>query len=596
MEDPDIKHCYQTHLDESLTAHGPITGSSVEKWDQFKQLMQESAKSVLGLKQRVHQDWFDENDEAIRVLLEEKRKAYIEWQNDDTKKDQFKALQSRVQRELRNMEDKWWDQKAEVVQQHADSNNSKAFFSSLKTIYGPSKPSSTPLLAADGTTLLKDKGSILDRWKEHFSNLLNRPSTVDDATLDSIPQRPTLDALDLPPTMDEIKTAIKQTSSGKAAGMDGIPSELYKAAGPQTLAALHDVFLSIWDEEVIPHDFRDAAIVSLFKNKGNRAECGNYRGISLLSIAGKILARVILNRLISSIAEDWLPDSQCGFRPGRSTIDMVFTVRQIQEKCIEQQMDLFAVFIDLTKAFDTVNRDALWTILAKLGCPRKFINLIRLFHEGMSGSVLYNGDTSPSFEISNGVKQGCVLAPVLFNLFFTCVLNHALRNLKHGVYLRYRLDGSLFNLQRLQAKTKTVEKLILEALFADDCALMAHSESDLQVISDSFSNATKLFGLTISIKKTEVLYQPAPGTRPTPPQIKIDGAELKNVDQFKYLGSTMSSDGTLDKEIVARISKASQSMGRLRSRVLKNRNIRLLTKIKVYKSVVLTSLLYGCET
>ena len=109
---------------------------------------------------------------------------------------------------------------------------------------------------------------------------------------------------------------------------------------------------------------------------------------------------------------------------------MVFTVRQIQEKCTEQQMDLFACFIDLTKAFDTVNREALWIIISKLGCPSKYINLIRLFQDGMSGSILCDGDTSAPFDISNGVKQGCVLAPVLFNLFFTCIVTHALRDLK----------------------------------------------------------------------------------------------------------------------------------------------------------------------
>ena len=159
--------------------------------------------------------------------------------------------------------------------------------------------------------------------------------------------------------IDEVKKAIKQTSSGKAVGMDGIPVELYKAAGPVTLAAFHDTLTSLWEEKVIPHDFRDATVVPLFKNKGSRAGCGNYRGISLLSIAGKILARVILNRMIDSVAENTLPDSQCGFRPGRSTVDMVFIVRQIQEKCTEQQMDLFACFIDLTKAFDSQQRSTM---------------------------------------------------------------------------------------------------------------------------------------------------------------------------------------------------------------------------------------------
>ena len=108
---------------------------------------------------------------------------------------------------------------------------------------------------------------------------------------------------------------------------------------------------------------------------------------------------------------------------------MIFTVRQVQEKCIEQNMDLVAVFIDLTKAFDTVNKEALWVILSKLDCPTKFVNLIRQFHDDMTGQVLSDSEASEPFSISNGVKQGCMLAPVLFNLFFTCVLNHAMRDL-----------------------------------------------------------------------------------------------------------------------------------------------------------------------
>ena len=260
--------------------------------------------------------------------------------------------------------------------------------------------------------------------------------------------------------------------------MDGIPAEIFKSAGPVALEALHSLLTSIWEEEDVPKDSRNATFVSLFKNRGSKTDYDNYSGISLLSVAGKILAPVILNRLITNISEENLPEAQCGFRPNRSTTDMIFFVRRVQEKCIEQNMDLVTIFIDLTKAFDTVNREALWVILPKLGCPTKFVNLICQFHV-MTGQVLSDGEASESFSISNGVKQGCVLAPVLFNLFFTCVLNHATRDLEEGMYLRYRLDGSLFKLCRLTAKTKTVKKTVLEALFADDCALMAHRESDL---------------------------------------------------------------------------------------------------------------------
>ena len=114
------------------------------------------------------------------------------------------------------------------------------------------------------------------------------------------------------------------------------------------------------------------------------------------------------------------------------------------------------------------------------------------------------------------MKQGCVLAPVLFNVCFSCMLSHATCGLNKGVYIRYRLDGSLFDLHRLTAKTKSKEMLLQEILFADDCALLAHTEYDIQMMMDSFSEASKLFGLTISLNKTEVLHQPAPNTHPHP--------------------------------------------------------------------------------
>ncbi|XP_076042061.1 uncharacterized protein LOC143025963 [Oratosquilla oratoria] len=536
--------------------------------------------ATIGPRKRIHQDWFDENDETIKSLLDNKQKAFIEWQNDPSstsKRDRFKHLQRQAQTTLRKMQDKWWEDKAEEVQRYADTQNSKMFYT-------------------DGSTLLKEKRSINARWREHFCALLNRPSTVESHALDLITQKPTVHCLDLPPTMEEVMKAISQTNSGKAPGMDGIPAEIFKSVGPVALKSFFSLLTNIWEDEEIPKELRNATVISLFKNKGSKTDCGNYRGISLLPIAGKILARVMVNRLVIHVSEDNLPEAQCGFRPNRSTADMIFVMRQVQEKCIEQNMDLYAVFIDLTKAFDTVNREALWVILSKLGCPEKFVNLIRQFHDDMTGQVLSGGEVSEPFNISNGVKQGCVLAPILFNLFFTCVLNHAFRDLDLGVYLRFRSEGSVFDLRRLNAKTKTTEKLILEALFADDCALMAHKESDLQLIVDKFAEGARLFGLTISLGKTEVLFQPAPTSTSQPPSIFIEGTQLKNAKEFKYLGSTISNDGSLDKEISTRICKASQAHSRLRTRVLNQRNVRLSTKLKMYRAVVLTSLLYGCES
>ena len=158
---------------------------------------------------------------------------------------------------------------------------------------------------------------------------------------------------------------------------------------------------------------------------------------------------------------------------------MIFVLRQIQEKCREQNMGLYAAFVDLTKAFDTVSRDGLWKILARLGCPPKFLTILRQLHEGQQGQVTHNGSLSGSFPISNGVKQGCILAPTLFSIFFSILLREAKEDLPDGIYIRFRTDGSFFNLRRFLARTKTIEELISELLFADDCALLAHTEGAL---------------------------------------------------------------------------------------------------------------------
>ena len=287
---------------------------------------------------------------------------------------------------------------------------------------------------------------------------------------------------------------------------------------------------------------------------------------------------------------------QCGFRKSRRTIDMIFAARQLQEKCQEQHQDLYTTFVDLTKAFDTVSREGLWRIMEKFGCPSKFINMVRQFHDGMQARVLDNGDCSETFSVTNGVKQGCVLAPTLFSMMFTAMLSDAFYD-DHDTCIgfRYRTDGRLLNALRLQAKTK-VEKYWVCDLFADDCALNATTEAKMQQSMDRFASSCTNFGLTISTKKTEVMFQPAPQQRYSEPSITVKGETLKAVDNFTYLGSTISRSVNIDTEVDTRIAKASSAFGRLRVSVWDRRGIKLSTKLKVYKAAVLPTLLYACET
>ena len=275
---------------------------------------------------------------------------------------------------------------------------------------------------------------------------------------------------------------------------------------------------------------------------------------------------------------------------------MVFAARQLQEKSMEQHQDLYMTFVDLTKVFDTVSREGLWKIMSKFGCPERFVKIVRQFHDGMMARVLDDGNASDPFPVTNGVKQGCVLAPTLFSLLFSAMLMDSFRDTSSGIPIRYRCDGKLFNPRRLQAVSKVKDTVIRDIVFADDCALNANNEQEMQLKMDEFSTACDNFGFTISTKKTEVMYQPAPGNPYQEPNITVKGQRLQTVENFTYLGSTLSRSANIDAEVTNRIAKASSTFGRLKKSVWERQGISHRTKVKVYRAVVLTTLLYGCET
>ncbi|XP_076029811.1 uncharacterized protein LOC143018337 [Oratosquilla oratoria] len=141
------------------------------------------------------------------------------------------------------------------------------------------------------------------------------------------------------------------------------------------------------------------------------------------------------------------------------------------------------IFVDLAQAFDTVNRTLLWEILRKFGCPPPTIlALLRSFHDGSMARVINSGSTSDPFLVGTGVKQGCVIAPIIFNLFVAAVMTNAKQNISpaDGVHISYRLDGNLFNRRRLQSKTLVTAEAIHELQYADDTAFVSSSPNGLQ--------------------------------------------------------------------------------------------------------------------
>ena len=587
---PELRQRFANAIDVAL--EDCPTDSATQQWNHIREAVFQTALDTFGRRERKSADWFEAGATELEPVIAAKRAALLAYKKDPSAKTlaELRASRSEAQRIARRCANDYWLNLCQDIQLAADLGNVRGMYEGMKKVFGPSAIKTAPLKSAEGD-IIKDRSKQMERWAEHYQELYSRETIVTNTALENTLLLPEMNELDEPPTIEELRKAIDSLSSGKASGSDNIPPEVVKAAKESSLLQhLHELLMQCWEEGAVPQDMRDAKIITLYKNKGARSDCNNYRGISLLSIVGKAFARVVLNRL-QLLAERVYPEAQCGFRAARSTIDMVFSVRQLQEKCREQRKPLYLAFIDLTKAFDLVSREGLFALLQRIGCPPKLLSMIVSFHQDMRGTVQFDGSCSEPFPIKNGVKQGCVLAPTLFGIFFSLLLSYAFRDSVDGIFIHTRSDGGLFNLSRLRAKTKVQKVLIRELLFADDAGIAAHSEAALQRLIDSFAAACTEFGLTISLKKTQVMGQDVSND----PSISIGDHTLEVVDKFTYLGSTISSNLSLDAELNTRIGKAATALARLTKRVWDNTMLTTNTKMRVYQACVLSTLLYGSE-
>ena len=425
----------------------------------------ECAERVLGRRKRKHRDWFDDQRDDIKQLLDERNRRIEVYLRNASPENHalLREARSELQRELRRMKENWWSQLAEKIQGYADTGNLQEFYSALKGVYGAKHRAFCPVRGADGRILITDKTEILSRWAEHYRDLLNRFTPTDPNFAESLPELPLMEDLDRVQTLAEVRDATLTLKSSKAPGPDSVPAEVLRYGGDTVLWVIHTFIDAAWRSGCIPQQWRDADLVSIYKGKGDRAVCRNSRGISLLAAAGKVLTKIMLLRLVSSVSELILPESQFGFRRDRSTVDMVFVLKQLQEKCIEQHQELYMVFVDLTRAFDAVNRPLLWEVLQKFGCPPKFLSILGALHDGAMVRVVGEGGKSEQFLVTSGVRHGCVIAPVMFNLFVAAVMIAAKQrlDLTDVVKFIHRMDGNLFNLRRLQARTLVTHESVL---------------------------------------------------------------------------------------------------------------------------------------
>ena len=205
----------------------------------------------------------------------------------------------------------------------------------------------------------------------------------------------------------------------------------------------------------------------------------------------------------------------------------------------------------------------------------------------MLSTEQFVGDISSAFGIKSGVKQGCVLAPTHFGIFFALLLKHTFGTSSDGVYLHTRTNGHLFNIARLRSKSKISKVTVRDLLYADDASIASHTQDGLQRLMDRMSNACDLFSLTISLKKTQVIGQAIP----MPTTIRINQKDLEVVNQFQYFGSTTTDSLSLGMEISKRIGKAATTLAKLTKRVWDNKHLTITTKVKVYQTCVISTML-----
>ncbi|XP_014777682.1 uncharacterized protein LOC106874457 [Octopus bimaculoides] len=223
------------------------------------------------------------------------------------------------------------------------------------------------------------------------------------------------------------------------------------------------------------------------------------------------------------------------------------------EKVREKNQELLLIFVDLTKDFDTFNRQIQWKVLKNLGIPDKMLNVI-VYHDGMKAAVVSGGESSASFDVRNGTKQGCAIDPILFALFW-----YVVGDVQSSVKFQFRTSGGLFNYQRFKTRTLPCTSIIWDLLFSADAALIATSLAEVRKLLDRFSAACIAFGLTISTKKTEVIHQncltpkqircvmrmtPDDNLPDTP--IQVDGKSLHYLKSCTYLGSKVNLNAFLD--------------------------------------------------
>ncbi|XP_031358768.1 uncharacterized protein LOC116182371 [Photinus pyralis] len=454
---------------------------------------------------------------AKETCGKEKWKLYLSLKSEASYQ-VYKQQRIKVKAMVLQSKQQTWEEFGRKIE--ADSKtNQKLFYKVLKNLRKDKHHTLKYVKAKDDSVLTEEK-AIIERWKEYFEELLNLDTQANFLTEEEISYTESEEDSNI--QMEELRKTIKYIKKGKSAGHDKINAEMLKNLGARGTEMLTKIFNKAWTTGKVPEDWKLGIIIPLFK-KGDSRDCSNYRGITILSVVSKVYEHIMEARLRIQI-EEQLADTQSGFRKGRSVQDHIFSIKQMIEKSKMQNSEIYMAFLDLEKAFDRVPRSVIWKSLTQRKVSAKLIEGIKGLYENNKSYVRKNNRQSTTFEISEGLRQGGVLSPILFLL----IMDHIIK-------------ATATRTKKVHIGTnKLIPVNVSECAFADDVMICAAKEKDLQDNLRIWEEELTKRNMIINTNKTKVMVISKENKNIN---IVINQNKIEQVEAFKYLGVLIDREG-----------------------------------------------------
>uniref|UniRef100_A0AAV2JL93 ribonuclease H n=1 Tax=Knipowitschia caucasica TaxID=637954 RepID=A0AAV2JL93_KNICA len=567
LAEPPVRRTFNSHLRESFSQVPAEEGDMESEWTMFSASIADAAARSCGRKvsgagpggNPRTRWWTPALRDAVRLKKESYRAMMVRGTPEAAV--QYRQAKRAAARAVAEAKTRDWEEFGESME-HDYRSASKRFWQTIRRLRRGKQFFANTMYGAGGE-LLTSTGDIVGRWKEYFEVLLNPPvtSSVTEAEAEDVGAGTSI-------SLAEVTKVVGSLHGGKAPGVDEIRPDYLKSLDVVGLSWLTRLCNIAWRSGAVPMEWQTGVVVPLYK-KGDRRVCSNYRGITLLSLPGKVYSKV-LERRLRPMVESRIQEEQCGFRPGRGTLDQLYTLHRILEGSWEFAQPVHMCFVDLEKAFDCVPRGVLWGVLREYGVGGPLLRAIRSLYDRSQSCVRIAGSKSDLFPVNVGLRQGCPLSPVLFTVFMDRISRRSQGS-----------EGVRFGDHRISS-----------LLFADDVVLLAPTNQDLQHALGRFAAECEAAGMRISTSKSEAMVL---DRKKVPCPLQVGGEVLPQVEEFKYLGVLFTSEGRMEHEIDRRIGAACAVMRSLYRTVVVKRELSRKAKLSIYRSIFVPSLTYGHE-